>query len=98
MHKSSNTSPENRRILIAKCLLALVWFTIIAVCLLHKDEFTLEGSISSPSAKNYKNNGNLKEWPMTKFWLGEQNDTPRTAEAELVNVSGNGFQMPGDGF
>ena len=56
------------------------------------DEFTLEGSISSPSAKNYKYNGNLKEWPMTKFWLGEQNDTPRTAEAELVNVSGNGFQ------
>lgn len=46
MHKSSNTSPENRRIRIAKCLLALVWFTIIAVCLLHKDEFTLEGILS----------------------------------------------------
>ena len=42
MHKSSNTSPENRRIRIAKCLIALVWLTIIAVCLLHKDEFTLE--------------------------------------------------------
>lgn len=46
MHKPSNISPENRRIRIAKCLLALVWLTIIAVCLLHKDEFTLEGILS----------------------------------------------------
>ena len=46
MHKPSNASPENRRIRIAKCLLALVWLTIIAVCMLHKDEFTLEGILN----------------------------------------------------
>lgn len=31
---------------LAKCLLTLVWLAIIAVCLLHKDEFTLEGILS----------------------------------------------------
>ena len=38
--------PESRRLRLAKCLLALVWLAIIAICLLHKDEFTLEGILN----------------------------------------------------
>lgn len=43
---SSNASPERRRLRLAKCLLALIWLVIIIVCLLHKDEFTLEGILT----------------------------------------------------
>lgn len=46
MRKQSNISPNERRIRLAKCVLGLVWLTIIAVCLLHKDEFTLEGILN----------------------------------------------------
>ena len=46
MRRPSNASPESRRLRLAKCLLALVWLAIIAICLLHKDEFTLEGILN----------------------------------------------------
>ena len=46
MPKQDHTPPEAFRLRLAKCLLALVWLAIIAVCLLHKDEFTLEGILS----------------------------------------------------
>ena len=46
MSKQDHTPPEAFRLRLAKCLLALVWLAIIAVCLLHKDEFTLEGILS----------------------------------------------------
>lgn len=44
--KQDHTPPEAFRLRLAKCLLTLVWLAIIAVCLLHKDEFTLEGILS----------------------------------------------------
>ena len=43
MPKQDHTPPEAFRLRLAKCLLTLIWLAIIAVCLLHKDEFTLEG-------------------------------------------------------
>ena len=46
MLMSSNTSSEKRRLRLARCLLALLWLAIIIVCLLHKDEFTLEGILT----------------------------------------------------
>lgn len=46
MLMSSNTSPEKRRLRHARCLLALLWLVIIIVCLLHRDEFTLEGILT----------------------------------------------------
>lgn len=46
MHRPGKAPPENRRIRLAKCLLALAWLAIIVVCLLHKDEFTLEGILN----------------------------------------------------
>lgn len=46
MRRPSNASPESRRLRLTKCLLALVWLAIIAICLLHKDEFTLEGILN----------------------------------------------------
>lgn len=46
MSKQDHTPPEAFRLRLAKCLLTLVWLAIIAVCLLHKDEFTLEGILS----------------------------------------------------
>ena len=42
----SSNAPERRRLRLAKCLLALIWLAIIIVCLLHKDEFTLEGILT----------------------------------------------------
>lgn len=44
--KQDHTPPGAFRLRLAKCLLTLVWLAIIAVCLLHKDEFTLEGILS----------------------------------------------------
>ena len=46
MSKQDHTPPEAFRLRLAKCLLTLIWLAIIAVCLLHKDEFTLEGILS----------------------------------------------------
>lgn len=46
MSKQDHNPPEAFRLRLAKGLLALVWLAIIAVCLLHKDEFTLEGILS----------------------------------------------------
>ena len=46
MPKQDHTPPEAFRLRLAKCLLTLIWLAIIAVCLLHKDEFTLEGILS----------------------------------------------------
>ena len=46
MPKQDHTPPEAFRLRLVKCLLTLVWLAIIAVCLLHKDEFTLEGILS----------------------------------------------------
>lgn len=46
MPKQDHIPPEAFRLRLVKCLLTLVWLAIIAVCLLHKDEFTLEGILS----------------------------------------------------
>ena len=46
MRRSDKSLPESRQIRIVKWLLALIWLIIIAVCLLHKDAFTLEGILS----------------------------------------------------
>lgn len=46
MRKSGKAPPENRHLRLVKCLLLLIWLTIIAVCLMHKDEFTLEGILT----------------------------------------------------
>ncbi len=35
-----------RQVRLAKCLLALLWLAIIAACLLHQDEFTLDGILN----------------------------------------------------
>ena len=46
MRRENSTGPEGRRLRLAKGLLALLWLAIIAACLLHKDEFTLEGILT----------------------------------------------------
>lgn len=43
---STNASPEKRHLRLAQCLLALLWLAIIIICLLHRDEFTLEGILT----------------------------------------------------
>lgn len=42
MNKKHIHFSEQRKLLLAKCLLGLIWLTIITFCLLHKDAFTLE--------------------------------------------------------
>ena len=42
MSKKHNQFSDQRKLLLAKCLLGLLWLTIITFCLLHKDAFTLE--------------------------------------------------------
>lgn len=46
MHKPNNMPPESRQVRLAECLLAAAWVIIIAICLLYKDSFTLEGILS----------------------------------------------------
>ena len=46
MRKPSNVPPVSRQMRLAECLLAAAWVIIIAVCLLYKDSFTLEGILS----------------------------------------------------
>jgi len=53
MPKQDHTPPEAFRLRLVKCLLTLVWLAIIAVCLLHKDEFTLEGILSYTPAASF---------------------------------------------
>lgn len=42
MNEKHNHFSDRRKLLLAKCLLGLLWLTIIIFCLLHKDAFTLE--------------------------------------------------------
>lgn len=42
MSKKHNHFSDRRKLLLAKCLLSLLWLTIITFCLLHRDAFTLE--------------------------------------------------------
>lgn len=46
MRKDLLSPPEQRRLRLARCLLGAVWIAIIVICLLHKEDFTLEGILS----------------------------------------------------
>lgn len=46
MRKDILSPPEQRRLWLARCLLGAVWIAIIVICLLHKEDFTLEGILS----------------------------------------------------
>ena len=46
MRKDLLSPPEQRRLRLARCLLGAVWIAIIVICLLHKEDFTLEGIMS----------------------------------------------------
>ena len=46
MRKDILSPPEQRQLRLARCLLGAVWIAIIVICLLHKEDFTLEGILS----------------------------------------------------
>lgn len=46
MRKGILSPPEQRQLRLARCLLGAVWIAIIVICLLHKEDFTLEGILS----------------------------------------------------
>lgn len=46
MNKSERLSPETRRLRLAECAMGLIWIAIIAVCLLYRDSFTLDGILN----------------------------------------------------
>lgn len=51
MPKGNNTLPEDIRLRLAKGVLALVWLIILAVCLLHREDLTLERILTYTPAK-----------------------------------------------
>lgn len=46
MHRSTKTAPGVQSMRLAKALVGLLWLSIIALCLAHKDSFTLEGILT----------------------------------------------------
>ena len=46
MSKSDRLSSEVRHLRLAECAMGLIWAAIIAVCLLNRDAFTLEGILN----------------------------------------------------
>lgn len=46
MPRLTNAAPQERPLRLVKALVALLWLSIIALCLLHKDSFTLEGILT----------------------------------------------------
>ena len=51
MPKGNNALPEDIRLRLAKGVLALVWLIILAVCLLHREDLTLERILTYTPAK-----------------------------------------------
>ena len=43
---SGKASPKRRQLRLARCLLGAVWLVIIVLCLLHREDFTLEGILT----------------------------------------------------
>lgn len=43
---SGKASPKQRQLRLARCLLGAVWLVIIVLCLLHREDFTLEGILT----------------------------------------------------
>lgn len=63
------------------------------------DEFDMEASISSPSAKYYKYSGSTREYDMTEFWpVGNLSSSPYVPEAEFVKDSDGNAKVTGNGF
>ena len=46
MPRVSKTAADRQHLWLAKVLVGLVWLAIIALCLVHKDSFTLEGILT----------------------------------------------------
>ena len=46
MPRVSKTAADRQHLRLAKVLVGLVWLAIIALCLVHKDSFTLEGILT----------------------------------------------------
>ena len=46
MPMSCKASPKRRQLRLARCLLGTVWLVIIVLCLLHREDFTLEGILT----------------------------------------------------
>lgn len=46
MPMSGKASPKRRQLRLARCLLGAVWLVIIVLCLLHREDFTLEGILT----------------------------------------------------
>ena len=51
MPRVSKTAADRQHLRLAKVLVGLVWLGIIALCLVHKDSFTLEGILTYPPDK-----------------------------------------------